>query len=168
MTTTIAVTGHTDLTEESVPLVRAALDALLGRYARDGGGDLVGVSCLAAGADSLFAEAVLAAGGRLVAVIPSRDYRRTKVEPARAPLFDRLVASAAEVLVLPRDRADRDAYDAANAVLVERADRLVAVWNGEPPSGRGGGTADAVRDARAAGVPVEVVWPEGAGRGSRT
>ncbi|MEU2283803.1 hypothetical protein ABZ614_18025 [Streptomyces sp. NPDC013178] len=160
--TTIAVTGHTDLTEDSVPLIRAALDDLLARYVSDG--DLVGVSCLAAGADCLFAEAVLAAGGRLVAVIPSRDYRRAKVGPAHAPVFDHLVDSAAEVLVLPRDKADHQAYEAANAVLVERADRLVAVWNGGPPSGRGGGTADAVLDARAAGVPVEVVWPTGAGR----
>jgi hypothetical protein len=160
--TTIAVTGHTDLTEDSVPLIRAALDDLLARCAADG--DLVGVSCLAAGADSLFAEAVLAAGGRLVAVIPSHDYRRAKVGPAHAPLFDHLVESAHEVLVLSRDTADRQAYEAANAVLVERADRLVAVWNGEPPSGRGGGTADAVLDARAAGVPVEVVWPAGSER----
>ncbi|GKQ39586.1 hypothetical protein [Streptomyces sp. A012304] len=160
--TTIAVTGHTDLTEDSVPLIRAALDDLLRRYS--GGGELVGVSCIAAGADSLFAEAVLAAGGRLTVVVPARDYRRTKVRPEHAALFDRLVEAADEVLVLPRERSDWQAYAAANAILVERADRLVAVWNGEPPSGRGGGTADAVQDARAAGVPVEVVWPQGAGR----
>ncbi|MFJ5303804.1 hypothetical protein [Streptomyces sp. NPDC088350] len=160
--TTLAVTGHLDLTEDSVPLVRAALDDLLTRYAEDGG--LVGVSCIAEGADSLFAEAVLAAGGRLAVVIPSRDYRRNKVGPDHAALFDHLVEAAGEVLVLPRATADRRAYEAANSVLVQRADRLVAVWNGEPPTGKGGGTADTVLEARAAGVPVDVVWPEGASR----
>ncbi|MFD3736026.1 hypothetical protein [Streptomyces sp. NPDC058632] len=160
--TTIAVTGHIHLTEGSVPLVRLALDDLLGQYAGDG--DLVGVSCIAKGSDSLFAEAVLAAGGRLIVVIPSRDYRRNKVKPDDAALFDRLVEAAGEVLVLPYETAARQAYEAANAVLVERADRLVAVWDGEPPTGRGGGTADTVLEARAAGLPVDVVWPDGAAR----
>ncbi|MBT2415248.1 hypothetical protein J7I94_32715 [Streptomyces sp. ISL-12] len=160
--TTIAVTGHMDLAEDSVSLVRSALDDLLKQYVDDG--DLVGVSCIAKGADSLFAEAVLAAGGRLIVVIPSQDYRQNKVKPDHAVLFDHLVEAAEEVLVLPNGTADRQAYEAANAVLIERADRLVAVWNGEPPTGKGGGTADTVLEARAAGVPVDVVWPDGATR----
>ncbi|AKN70913.1 hypothetical protein QR97_14805 [Streptomyces sp. PBH53] len=162
--TTIAVTGHMDLTEDTVPLVRTALEDLLKQYADDGG--LVGVSCIAKGADSLFAEAVLAAGGRLTVVLPSRDYRQNKVKPDHAALFDHLVEAADEVLVLSNDSADRQAYEAANAVLLERADRLVAVWNGAPPSGKGGGTADTVLEARAAGIPVHVVWPDGAARKS--
>ncbi|GAA2381156.1 hypothetical protein [Streptomyces coeruleofuscus] len=161
--TTLAVTGHMDLTDDSVPLVRTALDDLLGRRAV--ADELVGVSCIAKGADSLFAEAVLAVGGRLVVVIPSGDYRRIHAEAGHARLFDRLVEAADEVLALSYERAGRQAYDAANAVLLARADRLVAVWNGEPPSGRGGGTADAVLAAREAGIPVDVVWPEGASRG---
>ncbi|MFI6288929.1 hypothetical protein ACIBCM_29995 [Streptomyces sp. NPDC051018] len=158
--TTLAVTGHMDLTEESVPLVRAALRDLLARY----GDDLTGVSCIAAGADSLFAQAVIEAGGRLVVVIPSRDYRARKVKPGHAPVFDHLVEAAAEVLTLPHETANRGAYEAANAELPARADRLVAVWDGIPPSGKGGGTADTVEEARAAGTPVDVVWPAGAAR----
>lgn len=161
--TTLAVTGHMDLTDGSVELVRGALRELLARH--DGGG-LVGVSCVAAGADSMFAEAVLAAGGRLVVVIPSRDYRRTKVRPEHAPLFDRLVQDADEVLVMPFETAGREAYEAANRVMLDRGDRLVAVWNGQPPGGKGGGTADVVLAARAAGLPVDVVWPEGVERGA--
>ncbi|WEH16550.1 hypothetical protein [Streptomyces sp. VNUA24] len=160
--TTIAVTGHLDLTDGTVPLVRAALDTLLRPYAVDG--RLVGVSCVAKGADTLFAEAVLALGGRLVVVTPSRDYRRNTVEAEHGASYDRLVGAAAEVVALPYETAGRQAYEAANAVLVARADRLVAVWDGAPPTGNGGGTADAVLDARAAGVPVDVVWPDGAAR----
>jgi len=159
--TTIAVTGHMDLTDESVPLVRAELDKVLASYEPSG---LVGVSCIAKGSDSLFAEAILAAGGSLVVVIPSQDYRQAKVKPDHAETFDRLVESADEVLVMPHETANRQAYEAANAVLLERADRLVAVWNGQPPGGKGGGTADVVYQARAAGVPVDVVWPDGATR----
>ncbi|MEU3600867.1 hypothetical protein ABZ714_19410 [Streptomyces sp. NPDC006798] len=157
---TIAVTGHMDLTAETIPLVRAALRDLLAGH----GGNLTGVSCIAAGSDSLFAEAVLDAGGRLVVVIPSRDYRQAKVKPTHAELFDRLHAAATDVVVMPYETADRQAYEAANRELLSRSDRLVAVWDGTPPSGKGGGTADTVLDARAAGTPVDVVWPEGAAR----
>lgn len=41
-----------------------------------GVGDLVGVSCIARGADSVFAQVVLDVGGRLEVVLPSRNYRR--------------------------------------------------------------------------------------------
>ncbi|MGW2325527.1 hypothetical protein ACWC5C_07140 [Streptomyces sp. NPDC001700] len=159
--TTIAVTGHMDLTDASVPLVRAELDKVLAAYEPSG---LVGVSCIAKGSDSLFAEAVLAARGSLVVVIPSQDYRQAKVKPDHAATFDRLVEAANEVLVMPHETANRQAYEAANAVLLERADRLVAVWNGQPPTGKGGGTADVVHQAHEAGIPVDVVWPDGASR----
>ncbi|ADI08655.1 hypothetical protein SBI_05535 [Streptomyces bingchenggensis BCW-1] len=159
--TTIAVTGHMDITEDSVPLVRRELDRALAAYEPS---TLVGVSCIARGSDSLFADAVLAVGGRLVVVVPSRDYREAMVKPDHAETFDRLMDAADEVLVMPHATANREAYEAANSVLLERADRLVAVWNGQPPTGKGGGTADVVYGARAAGLPVDVVWPDGASR----
>ena len=159
--TTFAVTGHMNLADQTVPLVRDALHGLLAHLS---GPELIGVSCIARGADTLFAEAVLDAGGRLVVVIPSKDYREKKVRPDHAPRFDRLVDAADEVVVLPHPSADRVAYEAANRVLLERADRLVAVYDGQPPSPKGGGTADVVRAARAAGVPVDIVWPDGAAR----
>ncbi|MFD3913385.1 hypothetical protein [Streptomyces sp. NPDC058603] len=158
--TTLAVTGHMDLSEESVPLVRAALRTVLETYRED----LVGVSCIAAGSDSLFAEEVTALGGRLVVLIPSVDYRAKKVKEDHAPVFDRLVEAAVEVVTLPNETANRAAYEEANALLLQRGDRLVAVWDGTPPSGKGGGTADTVLLAREAGLPVDVVWPEGAAR----
>ena len=159
--TTIAVTGHMDLADAGVPLVRDALRETLKAYAED----LTGVSCIAKGADSLFAEVVLELGGRLIAVVPSQDYRQNKVGPDHEETFDRLVAAAAEVVVLAHETANRSAYEDANRTLLKRADRLVAVWNGEPPTGKGGGTADTVLEAHAAGIPVDVVWPEGAARG---
>ncbi|MFJ9413601.1 hypothetical protein ACIRPT_05470 [Streptomyces sp. NPDC101227] len=159
---TLAVTGHMDLAPTARKLAGGALRELLAGYA---GEELVGVSCIAPGADALFAEIVLEAGGTLVVVLPSLDYRAAHVEPDHEALFDRLASAASEVVVLPFQRASRRAYEAANAELIRRADALIAVWDGTPPSGRGGGTADTVLAARAAGVPVHVVWPAGAVRG---
>lgn len=159
--TTIAVTGHMDLAPEATGPVREALRALLTDLAGDG---LVGRSCLARGADSLFAEEVLALGGGLSAVIPSRDYRTAVVRPEDLPRFDALRAAAGEVTVLPYEHAGTEAYEDANRLLLRGAQRLVAVWDGSPPTGRGGGTADTVAEARAAGLAVDVVWPSGARR----
>lgn len=155
----IAVTGHMDLTDDTVQLVRTALRDLLRKHHED----LTGVSCIAAGADAIFGEAVLEAGGRLVAVIPSRDYRERKVKPEHAATFDRLIGAAAEVVVMPFDDAGREAYEAAGKELLRRADRLVAVWDEEPSRGKGG-TADTVAEARAAGIAVDIVWPSGSAR----
>ncbi|MFI1730123.1 hypothetical protein ACH40E_12975 [Streptomyces acidicola] len=158
---TIAVTGHMDLTDEAVGPVRAALRELLAGLRLDA---LVGRSCLARGADTLFAEEVLSLGGQLSAIIPSRDYREAVVRPADLAKFDVLRDAAAEVVVMPYEHAERAAYEAANRRLLQSADRLVAVWDGSAPTGRGGGTADTVAAARLAGLAVDVVWPSGAFR----
>ncbi len=52
--------------------------------------------------------------------------------------------------------------EASNAML-DRADRLFAVWDGKPARGYGG-TADVVSEARKRGLPVTIIWPEGATR----
>ncbi|MFC4124959.1 hypothetical protein [Nocardia rhizosphaerae] len=153
----ISVTGHMNITDSTAELVRAAVADLI-----EGTPDLVGVSCIARGADSVFAAAVLDAGGQLEVVLPSRGYRETKVKPDHAPLFDDLIARAAKVRVMDFDTPGRDAYEAANAVLVDEADRLIAVWDGEV-SARGG-TGTVVELARQRGIPVDIVWPSGAER----
>ncbi|MCM9077739.1 MULTISPECIES: hypothetical protein [Streptomyces] len=157
---TVAVTGHVNLTGASLPPVAEALRALLARYPA---AELTGMSCLAPGADTVFGDAVLALGGRLVAVLPSGDYRARMREGPHAAAFDRLLRAAAEVEVMPYRRAGTDAYAAANRLLLGRAELLVAVWDGGA-GGRQGGTGDAVAAARARGIPVEVVWPAGAAR----
>ncbi|MEV8097759.1 hypothetical protein [Kitasatospora sp. NPDC085879] len=160
---TLAVTGHINIAESSEPLIREALLALLEGYPAS---ELTGVSCLAEGSDALFADAVLSVGGKLVAVLPSRDYRQRMVSPRYGDEFDRLCQAAAEVTTMPHQRATGAAYAAANRELLHRAELLVAIWDGRPGSGRGG-TADAVAAARTAGLPVHVIWPAGAARQDR-
>ncbi|WP_280420156.1 hypothetical protein [Nocardia carnea] len=153
----VAVTGHMNITEETAVLVREEIARRLAEVS-----DLVGVSCIARGADSVFAQAVLEAGGRLEVVLPSRNYREAKVKPDHAPVFDELVARASEVQVMDFEEAGREAYEAANEALLGSADRLVAVWDGD--GGEAGGTGSVVKLARERGLAVDVVWPEGAAR----
>lgn len=47
--------------------------------------------------------------------------------------------------------------------MVAKADHLFAVWDGKAACGYGG-TADVVAEARRVGIPVSVIWPEGASR----
>lgn len=158
--TRIGITGHSNLSAESVSLVRRSMDEALVPY---GSAGLVGVSCLARGADQLFAEAVADAGGALEVVLPSVDYREVKVKPENIDQFDALLMRSTAVRYMPYRTASRAAYEAANETVLSSIDRLFAVWDGQPSGGKGG-TGDAVAAARERGVPVEVLWPEGASR----
>ena len=154
----IAVTGHMNLTAETEDLVAAEIRR---RLPTDK--ELVGISCLAKGADTIFAEAVVERGGRLEIVLPSSDYRARKVKPDHAPTFDRLVGVASKVQTMPFVEANRDAYEAANEAVLSSCDVLFAVWDGEAPVDQGG-TAAVVEQATASQLPVERIWPAGASR----
>lgn len=157
----IGITGHMNLTPTTVELVRKIIEAEL---AQCDPAELVGVSCLAEGADAVFARAVVNTGGRLVALLPAPDYRDTRVSEAHLPTFDALVGAAAEVRYIA-ESSSMQAYDDANAEMLDEVDLMLAVWDGEPsPEWKRGGTADAVKTARERGVPVKVIWPEGAER----
>ncbi|WP_037578346.1 hypothetical protein [Phaeacidiphilus oryzae] len=161
---TVAVTGHMDLSPSSEAPVAAELRALLEALVAEGGGEpLYGLSCLAPGADTLFAEAVLDTGGELEVVLPFHDYGACFADPLERARFDHLLKSAITVAEMPYSGPELAAFEAANTELVKRADLLVAVWNGRP-SEKGGGTAAAVAEAHRLGVPVRVVWPAGARR----
>lgn len=155
----IAISGHRGLPLAAEALVDAALRDALSRYAP---GDLTGISCLADGADSLFATAVIDVGGRLEAVIPAEEYREGL--PAEHHVtYDRLLAAASAVHRLPFKESTSESHMAASELMLDLADELVAVWDGQPARGYGG-TADVVAAARRDGVPVVVIWPNGATR----
>ncbi|MDP9815703.1 hypothetical protein [Spirilliplanes yamanashiensis] len=118
------------------------------------------MSCLAEGADQLFAAHVLAAGGVLEAILPCENYASSLVtEDGRARLAE-LRRAAGSVVTLPYPRPSEQAFLAAGQAVVERCDHLFAVWDGRPARGMGG-TADVVDYARARGCPVTVLWVDG-------
>jgi hypothetical protein len=156
----LAVTGHRGLPPATIELVDEAIRARLARCAsRD---KLVGLSCLADGADQVFAWAVLDAGGRLEVIVPAAAYRDDLPEDARAP-YDELLLAASAVNRLAYAESTAQAHMAASEVMLGSADHLFAVWDGLPARGFGG-TADVVATARSRSVPITVIWPEGATR----
>jgi hypothetical protein len=159
MNVRIGITGHSNLAPESVPVVADALREVLTGL----GAPLVGVSCLARGADQVFARVVLELGGALHVVLPAADYRERKVKPDNRTEFETLIGKADQVRVLPFETSNREAYMAASETVLSDIDALVAVWDGQPSDGRGG-TGDVVDAARRRGVPVTAVWPDGAAR----
>jgi hypothetical protein len=153
----IGITGHTNLTPASLEVVGEAVRAAL---AGEPPAELMGVTCLARGADQVFAQAVLDLGGTLHVVLPAADYRSDQADLAA---FDTLLDRAATVHTMPFPRSGPAAYMAASEHMLARIDTLIAVWDGFPAAGYGG-TADVVRAARDLGLPVTVVWPPGAAR----
>ncbi|GIH08687.1 hypothetical protein Rhe02_67540 [Rhizocola hellebori] len=158
--TAIGITGHTRLSKDSQLLI---MEALREEIRREPGPAVHGVTCLAAGADQLFAEAVLEAGGTFEVVLPARDYRDAVIAEDNRSDFDRLLAKASSVSYMPFTESQPIAYQAANEELVRRCQRLIAVWDGQPAGGQGG-TAEVVSAAQAAGIEVRRIWPDGASR----
>ena len=155
----VGITGHRRLPDDVARLVRDAVYADLARYAPE---SLVGVSCIADGPDTWFARAVLDLGGRIEVVIPADAYRAGLPHWHHAE-YDRLLAAAVEVHQTGFAESDSQAHMVGSEVLVGLVDHLVAVWDGQPARGYGG-TADVVSYAQRTGVPVRVLWPEGATR----
>ena len=119
----IAISGHRGLPAPTSRLVDQALRAALAERAPD----VTGLSCLADGADQIFAR-------------------------------------AAAVHRLPFTESTSESHMAASKLMVDEADELYAVWDGKPARAYGG-TADVVAYARERGIPVRVIWPDGAQRG---
>lgn len=155
----VACAGHRAYSQDVATWLRRELRILLGTQARR---PLTGVTCLAEGADQLFAHTVLEVGGTLDVVVPAVDFRDHL--PAEAKLeYDRLLARASSRYDLGEPAATPEAYAKGNLAMLDRAEALVAVWDGAPARGAGG-TAEVVAAAQAQGKPVRVLWPEGARR----
>ena len=111
---------------------------------------------LASGADQLAAKSAHSSGYLVRAVLPfdPDEYRNDFAIGEELAEFERALDAADEVVSLPGDRTDSDgAYVVVGESLIEAADVLIAIWDGE--EGRGpGGTAHVVELARQNSVPV--------------
>src|SRR5687767_7946502 len=116
MTTRLAITGHRGLSAELEARIDEMIRASVAEH-----GDVAGVSCLADGADAVFAQAVLDVGGALVAVLPASKYRETLPEDYR-PVYDALLARAAKVVRLEYVTPDPHAYMEAGKRMVDESD----------------------------------------------
>jgi hypothetical protein len=154
----LGVSGHQQMPPEVVDYVRAYLAERLAAIP-----EVVGVSSLAVGADQLFADAVLAAGGVLHAIVPCQSYESTFQTPGDQHHYRQLVQAASDITTLEFVVPSEQAFLAAGKAVVTAVDELIAVWDGQPSKGLGG-TADIVAFAHSVGTPVQVVWLAGATR----
>ena len=165
----IGVTGHRTLADPDAltQAVRAAIRGLIERYlGPEADPALLVVSALAEGADRLVAREVLAGpGAKLEAVLPLpvHEYLDDFTGQASQAEFTELLGRATRVWHAPPGSSREEAYERAGRHVVDRADVIVALWDGQPERGRGG-TATIVSYARDQGVPV--AWVNTASPGS--
>ena len=117
------------------------------------------MTSLAVGADTLFAEAVLEAGGALEVVVPFEGYEEKFAAGRDREEYRRLLDRAARVEVLGRADSDEEAYYAAGRRVADLSDLLFLVWDGRPAAGLGG-TGDIASYARRARKPFVHLNPE--------
>jgi hypothetical protein len=152
----IGITGHRGFNEQTTALIRKALHDVITNYEP---ANLIGLTCLADGADTLFAEAVLDHGGTIEVIIPATTYR-DNLPPEHHVTYDRLFEQAASIRQLDFEESSSQAHMAASELMISLASELVAVWDGKPSRGYGG-TADVVAEAHKMNIPVQVIWPAG-------
>lgn len=141
--THVAFTGHRGLPDDVERLIDQALRTELQRFEP---ADLVGLTSLADGADTLFARAVLDAGGSLTAILPAKNYREALPTEHR-PVLDKLITLSADVITLDFPESTSESHMAAARHFLDSADEILAVWDGQPARGYGG-TADIVAEAQ--------------------
>ena len=119
------------------------------------------VTSLAEGADRIAAEEALRLGYRLTCLLPfAREiYESDFADETSLAEFRRLLLQATTIEELPGSRitagSDQIAYSAAGQRVIELADVILAVWNGEKARGTGG-TAEVIAAANSRGIPT--IW----------
>ncbi len=156
----VGITGHQNISDSCSELVRTDIDRILAKTREP----LIGLTSLAAGADQIFAEAMLDHGGQLHVVLPSENIEASFSDQAARDAFRALLGRATATTKMPFAEPGEEAYWAAGRAIADGSDLLLAVWDGESAGGLGG-TADVVLYARERGKDVEIIWPEGCTRG---
>lgn len=149
----VGVSGHRALEELVRRWVGEEVSGLLSELRRtsDRRGSRV-VSSLAIGADQLFAQAALDLSIPNDVVLPFSRFADDFEQGTERDAYERLLASAASLTLLPWADRSNGAYLAGGLWVVDHCDVLIAVWDGEKAAGVGG-TGDVVDYCRDAGKP---------------
>jgi hypothetical protein len=171
----IGVTGHRDLRDQDLPKLEAAVAGTIAGLRRDYLDDetpIIVLSALAEGADRLVARVALAHGARLIAPLPlpreeyCRDFQ-PGLKPGNIAEFDELLAQAIAAPVIPFTRGNSleavradphkraEQYRAVGLFIIQHANILIAIWDGDEANMAAGGTAEVVKFTRE-GIPLDV------------
>jgi hypothetical protein len=152
----VGFTGHRHLAQPEL-IQRRVAEALQQLTARYSGVEWIAVSSIAEGADLLFVQTALAQRLAWHAILPFSDAEfQRDFTSAGWQQVEHLLAQAAErfTVVGTADRAE--AYLDAGLETVDRADVMVAVWDGAAARGKGG-TAEIITYARELQRPLVVI-----------
>ncbi|MBV8752654.1 MAG: hypothetical protein JO328_07330 [Hyphomicrobiales bacterium] len=138
----VGITGHQSREGIDWEWVKASIRDELQKLPRP----IEGYSSLAEGADQVFAQAVLDAGGKLTGVIPKPDYE-VHFKPEALRNYVRL-KSRSRLEELAPEASDEASFFNAGRYIADHTNLLFAVWDGAPSKGHGG-TADVVNYALA-------------------
>ena len=148
----LGIVGHRALDPETTAFVTAQSLALIDSE-RSTCGNVLALSALAEGADTLFAEAAIGLGVPLEIVRPFDSYENDFRTDASRRRYFALVDAAHRETRLSFAACSLQAYEAAMRWIADACDVLVAAWDGSPARVRGG-TADAIRYAERIGRSV--------------
>ncbi len=136
----LGISGHRAREGADWAWVRERMAEIVGEFRNP-----IGFSSLAGGADQIFANAILARGGKLVAVLPVHE-DMPAYTGAEAEEFLRLTALSKRRLRIA-GRTPGEAHLNAGKRIVDKVELMIFVWDGEPSQGPGG-TAEIVAYAR--------------------
>jgi hypothetical protein len=145
MTLRVGIVGHRQLDSVEESFVARASEQIL-QQIRNQHADILAVSAIAEGADTLFAEAAINLGLPLEVVRPFDGYRSDFVDESSRERYNRLHSSALREVQLNYSGRSDAAYEAAMAWVVQNSQLLVAAWDGRAAKGPGG-TGHAVERA---------------------
>jgi hypothetical protein len=155
----VGFTGHRHL--KSPQAVAEALRSELAALQKPGG-ELIALSSIAVGADTLFAQEVILAGMKWIVILPMpAEVFRGDFTPEEWARAERLIAQAEEVRVL-YGKERPQAYVDGGKATVDDSDCIIAVWDGKPAQGPGG-TAEVIAYAKSLGRDVIVLRESEAG-----
>lgn len=150
----VGITGHQDLGSfENIAWISAAMSMVV-----DKTNIVYGFTCLAKGADQIYATIIRGKGIPYAAIIPCKYYELSFEAKEDLANFKDLLKTASEAIVRPFNEPSEVAYYEAGKFLVNCSDMLIAVWNGKSAKGLGG-TADIVEYAITNGKKVININP---------
>src|SRR5262245_60101855 len=133
----LGIVGHRALDTDAAEFVSVASRTLL-TDAIATSRDVVAVSALAEGADTLFAETALMMHVPLEIVRPFARYAEDFASAPERRRYQGLAATARKEQRLEFPFRSEDAYQAAMRWVVQNCDLLVAAWDGAPSRRKGG------------------------------
>ncbi len=135
----LGITGHQNLGDaKQISKIKKKLTTLLLEK-----NITMGYTCLADGADQIFAEILYKIKKPYCVVIPSKNYEKTFNKQALKK-YNQLIQTSLETITLSFNQPEEEAFYEAGKYIVENSDVVLAIWDGKEAQGLGG-TGDIVK-----------------------